>query len=220
MNDVGRRGFVPEAQLQLVKMLPYQAVEAVSVKVDQFVVWPRADEPAGHRAAPLIEGLLPSLLRRFSRTAFSRRLSSVAIRVFSYQRRRAAPTESRVPGSRIPSSSASMRWFRCCSSLSMLTPHSCQKRSVRMICRGIQYCSIGSHSRSGISIKPNWTSSGNKLRRIRGFLHSEPGENEALHPGRFYGYVPSGLFFPEPRMSGHRFSATPPLNLHNSQSRI
>lgn len=44
-----------EAQLQLVKMLPHQALKAASVEVNQFVVRSRADEPAGHRAAPFVE---------------------------------------------------------------------------------------------------------------------------------------------------------------------
>jgi len=41
---------------------------------------------------------------------------------------------------------------------------------------------------------------------FRGFLHSEPDETRTPYPGRFCGYVPSGLFLPAPRMSGHRFS--------------
>jgi hypothetical protein len=39
-----------------------------------------------------------------------------------------------------------------------------------------------------------------------GFLHSESDKTQTPYPGRFYGYVPSGLFLPVPRMSGHRYS--------------
>lgn len=127
VNDVGRRRLVAEAQLQLVKMLPHQAIKAVSVEVNQFVVRPRADEPAGHRAAPFVKRQFTQLIAPF-----------LPYGLFSPAQQR------RHTGFFIPA------------------PHSSQKRSVRMICRGIQYCSIGSHSRSGISIRPNRASSGNR----------------------------------------------------------
>jgi len=65
VNDVGMRGLVAESQLQLVKMLPHQAIKAVGIEVNQFVVRPRADEPAGHRAAPFVERKSAQLIAPF-----------------------------------------------------------------------------------------------------------------------------------------------------------